>query len=197
MDVIKLIFQVILFTFPVSIFCQNDRESRQPRNKIIESIGVREAFRIGEIGVGSGYLTFHLAKKVGAKGMVFANEINPVYLKKMDSIIVKDKIENIITVLGSIQDPMFPEGNLDMIVMLLVLHHLDEPEIFMGNVKKYLKDKGELVVIERNDKQSGTEAALFLSESQILEILTKAGFKLERKESFLPMDTIYILTVKS
>ena len=196
MKKIRLIFLIILLGITSKSFGQEDRESLQPRDKIIEAIGVTKGLIIGEIGAGKGYLTFHLANKVGFKGKVFANEINSADLEMVKSRINKDKVKNIETVLGTVHDPMFPESDLDMVVMLLVLHHLAEPDNFMANVRKYLKKDGKLVIIERNTDQDRTDHHSFMSQKQIFEVMDKTDFKLERTLTFLSKDTIYIFKVK-
>ena len=53
-----------------------DRETWQPPEQIMDAVGVRAGMRIGEAGAGEGYLTFHLARRVGGLGVVYANEIS-------------------------------------------------------------------------------------------------------------------------
>jgi len=73
---LKLIFTVscVIFTAPASCFGQADWESWQPPEQIMDSIGVKPGMRIGEAGAGQGYFTFPLARRVGPKGIVFAND---------------------------------------------------------------------------------------------------------------------------
>lgn len=194
---LRLVYFLLLFITPFLVFGQQDREKIQPRNKIIKALGVKKGQIIGEIGVGSGYLTFHLAKKVGEGGKVYANEISRSLLETVKSEIKKKGIDNIETVLGGIEDPLFPEKNLDMIVMVLVLHHLDKPTEFMGNVKKYLNKDGILAIIERDSNIDRAHPPSFMSIRQVLGVLEESGFVLIKKETFLPKDTIYLLKVKS
>lgn len=177
-----------------SAFSQEDREVTQPRDKIIASLGIGKGMKIGEVGVGSGYLTFHLAKQVGNSGEVFANEINTYSLQNVSDRIERENIKNIKTVVGTEYDPKFPEKGLDKIVMLMVLHHLDKPVDFMKNLSKYLKKGGELIVIERNSSHDREHEHHFMSEQQIIGTLQKSGYTLVRKATFLPKDTIYFLT---
>jgi len=186
----------MLHIFATSLLCQEDRESWQPPGKIMESIGVKAGMEIGEVGVGQGYLTFHLADRVGESGKIYANEINTQSLKIIEVRIKNDKIKNIETVLGKVQDPMFPKKNLDMIVMVYVLHCLDKPIEFIGNLEKYLSEDGRLVIIERNTNKERAHPPAFMTNKQILESISEDDFELERVETFLPKDTIYIFRKK-
>jgi len=48
----------------------------QPPKAIMDLIGVRPGLVIGEVGAGRGRVTVHLADRVGAKGRIYANDIN-------------------------------------------------------------------------------------------------------------------------
>ena len=191
-----LIILGILHIFSTSLFCQGDRESWQPPDKIMDSIGVKEGMEIGEVGVGQGYLTFHLADRVGDTGKIYANEIDAQSLKIIETRIISDNIQNIETVLGEVQDPLFPKKDLDMIVMVYVLHCLDKPTEFMGNLEKYLSENGRLVIIERNTLKERAHPPAFMTNKQILASISEDDFELERKVTFLPKDTIYIFRIK-
>lgn len=192
----RLLVFLALMIVSCQVAGQEDREKIQPRNKIIKAIGVEKGQTIGEIGVGSGYLTFHLAKKVGKDGKIYANEISRTHLATVKAKTERERIKNIETVLGNVEDPLFPEKNLDMIVMMLVLHHLDKPVEFMENVKKYLKKDGVLIVIERDSSIDRAHPPSFMSVKQVLEVLKETGFVLVKKDTFLSKDTIYFLKVK-
>lgn len=173
-------------------FGQVDRETMQPPEKILDSIGVRPGMRIGEAGAGRGYFTFPLARRVGSGGIVFANDISASGLDVIRKRVVGEDLKNIRIVMGEVEDPLFPEKNLDMVVMVLVLHELERPEPFLKNLQKYLKQEGLLVIIERNTSVERTHTNSFMAKSQILETVGKAGYKLDKIETFLPQDNIYI-----
>ena len=79
-----------------------------------------------------------------------------------------------------------------MIVMVYVLHMLDRPLEFMENVKKYMTAETPLVIIERNTHRERAHPPSFMTNREILETLQETGYILERTETFLPKDTIYI-----
>ena len=51
------------------------RDFKDNPDYIMEIIGVKPGMIIGEAGAGGGYFTFHLSRKVGKKGFIFANDI--------------------------------------------------------------------------------------------------------------------------
>ena len=193
---IFIVFSLLLFLHSYVVLGQNDRETWQPPGQIMDSIGVKPGMIIGEAGAGQGYFTFYLARRVGEKGKVYANDISITSLNDIQSRSKIENITNIITVLGETEDPLFPQKNLDMIVMLYVLHMLEKPVEFLKNLKKYMKPGTQLVIIERNTLTERAHYPGFMTKKQILDTIEKSDYKLERILTFLPRDVIYIYKIK-
>ena len=173
-----------------------DRETWQPPDQIMDAVGVRAGMRIGEAGAGEGYLTFHLARRVGDRGLVYANEISEADLETIRNRAQREGVENIATVLGEIEDPLFPEKDLDMVIMVYVLHHLDRPIEFLQNLEGYLKPDAPVVIIEKNHDTERSHPPQFMTGRQVLETIEESGYELEKTETFLPRDTIYVYRVR-
>ena len=62
-------------------------------------------------------------------------------LDKLKSRAERERVRNIETVVGKLKDPLFPVKDLDMIIMVYVLHHLDEPVDFVKDIKPFLETK--------------------------------------------------------
>jgi len=162
----------------------------------MDAVGVRAGMRIGEAGAGEGYLTFHLARRVGDRGVVYANEISEGDLETIRNRARREDVDNIVTVLGEIEDPLFPERDLDMVIMVYVLHHLDRPIEFLQNLEGYLKPDAPVVIIEKNHNTERSHPPQFMTGRQVLEAIEESGYELEKTETFLPRDTIYIYRVR-
>jgi ubiquinone/menaquinone biosynthesis C-methylase UbiE len=182
----------LILTTSAPSFGQVDRETWQPPEKIMDSIGVKPGMRIGEAGAGHGYFTFPLARRVGSGGMVFANDISVDGLDAIKERALREGLKNIKIVVGEVEDPLFPEKNLDMVVMVYVLHEVERPIPFLKNLRAYLKPGGLLVIIENTNTVQRGHFPSFLTKNQILELVDKSGYKLDRVETFLTRDNICI-----
>ena len=187
---------VVVFS-PNSTQSQTAREEWQPPEEIMDAIGVKPGMVIGEPGAGSGYMTLYLARRVGKEGKIYANDISRSALDELESRAAEEGVKNIEIVLGEVKDPVFPVKELDMVIMVYVLHMLDKPVEFMKNVRKYMTPETPLVIIERNTHKDRGHPPSFMSIRQILDTLQKSDYVLERTETSLPMDTTYILKQKS
>jgi len=184
---------ICLAVFVGSIFASRD-DWQQPE-KVMDVIGVRPGMVIGEPGAGRGYFTFKLSKRVGNKGLIYANDISDNVLDDIRDRCEQDGITNIKTILGELEDPLFPKRRMDMIIMVYVFHDLEKPVEFLRNLKPSMKLGAKLVLLEREPEKSDKpyDKSHFYSQEKILRLVKEAGYKLVKIETFLPRDTIYIL----
>ena len=186
------IFFGILMLHPFTIWGQNYRETWQPPSQIMDSVGINPGMLVGEVGAGRGHFTFHLAQRVGESGKVYANDISRTALDALNSRAEGENTNNITTVLGKSDDPLFPEKGLDIIIMVYALHHVDTPVEMLKNLKKYMKPEARLVIIEKNTDKDRDAYPHFMSQKQVMETAHSSNFKQERIDTFLPRDIIYI-----
>jgi hypothetical protein len=69
---------------------------------------------------------------------------------------------------------------------------LERPVPFLKNLRSYLKPGGLLVIIERNTSVERSHSPSFMTNRQILETVSKTDYKLDRTDTFLPRDNIYL-----
>ncbi|MHC1705408.1 MAG: class I SAM-dependent methyltransferase [Tenuifilaceae bacterium] len=126
------------------------RDRIEKPDEIIEYIGIKPGMKIGEAGAGRGYFTFHLSKKVEKEGIIYANDISERDLLGLAFYAKEFGIDsNIVTILGKVDDPLFPVNDLDMIVIYKSFHDFEKKTEWLINAKKYLKQSGRLVIIDR------------------------------------------------
>jgi len=138
----------------------------QPPEQVMDSLGVKPGMVIAEVGAGRGRYAVLMAKRVGAAGKIYANDIDKKALDYLEYRCKRDSIANVVTVLGKVTDPQLPKNKMDMVYMINTYHHLDKP-IEFSTAKDVLLDQAK-----------------------------QAGFELERIMKFLKRDNIYVLQVK-
>jgi SAM-dependent methyltransferase len=179
------------------IYGERSTNERQPPEKVMDAVGVRPGMFIGEVGAGRGRYTVHLARRVGESGKIFANDINSRSLDYLRERCRRDGLGNVETILGEIDDPLFPDNSLDMVIMVLAYHHLADPTALFRNLVPSLKPGATVVVLDpdpvKDHDRGGREST---SEDEIREETEPAGFELVRTETFLERDNLFILRVK-
>ena len=158
----------------------------------MDVVNIKPGMVIGEAGAGEGYFTFYLSKRVGSNGKIYANDIKKNVLEKIRQKCNRENIQNITTITGEVDDPLFPEGELDMVIMMRVFHEIENPVKWMKNALPSLKPDATLVIIDLEPKKTGYGWSHFKTEEQIIASMEETNFELVRIERFLARDNIYI-----
>jgi SAM-dependent methyltransferase len=59
------------------------RDRWETTRRVLEALHAQPGERVGDLGAGGGYFTFQVARRVGASGQVFAQDINPTLMRKV------------------------------------------------------------------------------------------------------------------
>lgn len=168
-----------------------ERSSRPEEEKTmlaIQELPIDSTGTVADIGAGSGYYSFKIAKKV-PKGKVYAVEIQDEAVRYLKDRAYKEGLENIAVVKGNPQSPSLPASSLDLAIMVDVYHELLYPYEYLQELKKCLKPNGKLVLLEykAEDPSVAIKPLHKMSVQQVEKELTTAGFKLVRNGQFLPL----------
>jgi ubiquinone/menaquinone biosynthesis C-methylase UbiE len=147
---------------------------------------------VGEVGAGEGYFTFKLAARVGKDGKIYANDIDQSSLRHIVERSRREGIGQITTIVGEVEDPLFPAGAMDLVIMVYVLHDLAKPVELLRNIQPALKPGAPLAILEMDPEKTGDRSGHFYRREKLLEIVEEAGFELVRVETFLSRDNVYI-----
>lgn len=173
---------------------ENFNEARlnhlQPPDQVMDAIGIVPGMVVAEIGAGRGRYVVQLAVRVGEDGKVYAEDIDTTALGYLKKRCERWGLKNVETILGDVTDPKLPEGELDLIFIISSYHHFADPVTLLRNARPALKTNGKLAIAEwlpsdDNPKESTTPEQM---ESQ----MNAAGYRLERIETFLEKNNMYI-----
>jgi len=168
----------------------------QPPEKIMDAIGLKPGMVIGEVGAGFGRFTVWLARRVGNNGVVYANDIDKSALEFLERRSKQGGLDNIKIVLGQTHDPCFPPRSLDMVFMINVYNAFEDPARFLRNIAPALKPGGTLAIVLDDPAKSGGESARSATREEFLASVDKAGYKVEKEETFLQRDGLFVLRLK-
>jgi ubiquinone/menaquinone biosynthesis C-methylase UbiE len=125
-----------------------EREKEEHCSKLLPALEIKAGDRVADIGAGSGFYTFRISEMVGAKGRVFAVDIQPEMIKIIRGRMRNWKLKNIQPVQGTIADPKLKANDIDLILMVDVYHEFSHPYEMTTAMVKALKPKGRLVFVE-------------------------------------------------
>jgi len=166
--------------------------SLQTPEIVIPAIELKEGMVVGEIGAGRGRYTVMLAKHVGEKGHIYANDIDDGSLDYLKLRCERDKIHNITIIRGEERDPLLPENKLDMIFIVNSYHHFSHPVDVLKNAYPALKTSGSLVIIDGVPGKYGSASSHTTPKEELISQAKEAGFSFVRVAAELERDNIYI-----
>ncbi len=173
---------------------QDSRDRSHQPEKVMASVGVKAGMVVGEVGAGSGYFTFHLARRVGANGKVYANDISKRALNSLERRQEREGITQIETVMGEMDDPLLPKG-LDMVFIVNAFHDIVHQVALLNNLSPSLKPGAAVVIIDRDPGKINNFSGHVLTQEELLGKIKESVFQLDRIETFLPQHNIYIIRI--
>jgi ubiquinone/menaquinone biosynthesis C-methylase UbiE len=146
--------------------------------RAMDAIGVKAGMVVGEAGAGDGYFTIPMARRVGATGAVLANDISRRALDSLERRRTTERLANIQTVVGAVDDPLFPRRDLQLVVVVHAFHDFSNPVEWLVNLKKYLRPGATVAIIDRDPAQ-GAESH-FWPKDRIVGYARDAGYVLAK-----------------
>ncbi len=125
-----------------------DRDGEEQPELVIKAMGLTGGEVVADLGAGSGYFTFRLARAVGKTGKVLAVDIQDEMLEMIRNRAAAMGITNVEAIKDTATDPRLPLAAIDLVLMVDVYHELDYPYEVMTKVYEALKPGGRVVFVE-------------------------------------------------
>jgi ubiquinone/menaquinone biosynthesis C-methylase UbiE len=164
------------------------RDAYQKPHEVVHALGLKPGDIIADIGAGSGYFTFHLARHVGDKGKVYAVDVSPEMILHVNRRIREFKMNNVVSVLADSDDPLLPDQSVNRFFICDVWHHIENQTKYLTLMKKMLKPGGEVVIIDFHKKEFpvGPPMNMKIAREDVIKRLESNGYRLTKEHTFLP-----------
>ena len=176
-----------------------DRQTdvRRKPELMLAFTGVREGMRVLDMGAGAGYSTELLARAVGPRGKVYAQESpagSPRARERFEERARSPAMRNVVRVPRDYDDPVPPDARqLDLVTFFFAYHDTAFMPVDRAKMNRALFDAlkpgGVLVVTDHSAQPgAGTGVAKTLhriEESTLRREIEAAGFKLVEEGNFL------------
>ena len=175
---------------------RREREDEENPDLAMRLIRVQRGSTVADIGAGSGYFTTRLARAVGSGGKVYAVDIQQGMLDLLQKTLARDRLTNVIPVLGAVDNPRLPAEALDLVLMVVVYHEFSAPQTMLQHMKRALKPGGRLVLLEyrAEDPDVPILPDHKMTKAQVRTEIEHEGFRQQRVFDDLPRQHLFIFT---
>jgi len=136
----------------------------------VNEVGIQPGFQVLDYGCGPGSYIQPLADLVGRSGNIYALDIHPLALQKVQNIASKRNLTNVQTILSNCKTGL-PDKSIDVVLLYDTFHDLSDPNGVLEELHRVLKPSGILSFSDHH-----------MNEHEIVSEVTKSGlFKLLRK----------------
>lgn len=125
---------------------ERGREERPDR--VLGALDLRPGLHVADIGAGTGYYARRIAERIGREGVVYAVDIQPEMLKRLERETRRRGTANVKPVLATRTDLRLPPASIDLAVMVDVYHELEFPYEILEQIVTALKPSGRVVFVE-------------------------------------------------
>ena len=173
-----------------------EREEEEAPDDAIAVLNLKRGEIVADIGAGSGFMSEKMSKKVGPAGKVYAEDIQPQMIALVQQRMAKEKLTNVVPLLGLADDPKLPASTFDLELLVDVYHEFQKPVAMVDHLRDALKPGGRMVLLEyrQEDPSIPIQPAHKMSVATAKLEIEAQGFKLTTVNEILPRQHILIFT---
>ena len=127
---------------------EDARDRLGEAQQVMQLAGVRTGMWVADVGAGEGYYTVRLARVVGARGRVLAEDILSQVTDQLSDRVQRQRLDNVAVRLGTPDDPELPAHTFDRIFLVHMYHEVASPYAFLWHMREGLKPDGLVIVVD-------------------------------------------------
>jgi FkbM family methyltransferase len=162
---------------------------------VVENMNLAPEHVVADIGAGSGYFSFRIAKKV-PNGKVLAVDIQPEMLAIIEDTKKAEGVDNIEGVLGQIDDPNLPANSIDAAIMVDAYHEFSHPFEMINGIYNALRPGGRIFLLEYRGEDASVPIRPLhkMTEEQVVKEMGVFGLEWTDTLDFLPWQHMMVFT---
>jgi ubiquinone/menaquinone biosynthesis C-methylase UbiE len=133
-----------------SFSTEDARDRLGEAEEVMTLAGVKPGMSVADVGAGEGYYTVRLARIVGPKGRVLAEDIVTETHATLSDRVQRENLDNVAVKLGTPDNPMLPHASFDRVFMVHMYHEVESPYAFLWHLRDGVKPGGFVIVVDSN-----------------------------------------------
>ena len=175
-------------------FYRPERSESEKPEELLDLLGIKEGDVVADIGAGAGFFSLLAAERVGRTGKVLAVDVQPEMIDGLKMMMEKFGHENIVPILGDVDDPKLPVNSVDHVLIVISYHEFSHPVEMMSHIRKAMKRDGQLLIVEYKAEtlNSRVEPLHKMSEAEIMREISALGFTRDRVIDIIPSQHVFV-----
>lgn len=176
---------------------RSGREEEERTDLLVKAMELEPTDVVADIGAGSGYFSFRMSPLV-PRGKVLAVDIQPEMLEMIEGKMKEAGVENIRTILGTIEDPKLPNNSVDWVLLVDAYHEFSHPYEMMAQIVESLSPTGKVALVEyrAEDPSVRIKPKHKMTEAQAVKEMQAVGLELVENKDILPQQHLMIFQRK-
>ena len=172
---------------------RESRERDEAPDLLVEKLPLEPDDVVADIGAGTGYFTFRISPLV-PDGQVLAVDIQQEMLDIISERMGARRVDNVIPVLGTIDDTRLPADAVDLVLMVDAYHEFSHPQEMLASIVRALRPGGRVVLVEyrAEDPTVPIKPLHKMTEEQARAEMGAAGLSWIETLDFLPRQHVMI-----
>jgi SAM-dependent methyltransferase len=148
---------------------RSERAQEERPDLLLNALELEPGMKVADIGAGTGYYAWRIAQRVVPAGTVYAVDVQPEMISRLEQQMSRRGATNVKAVLGTSTDPRLPAAVLDLAVMVDVYHEFESPYEMLAAIVRALKPGGRLAFVEyrANDPAVPIKPLHTMTEDQV------------------------------
>ena len=173
---------------------RSGRRQEEGTDLLIRELKLKPTDVVADIGAGTGFFSFQLAKKV-PRGQVLAVDIQPEMIAALQANKRRFNAPNVRPILGTTTNPALPTDSVDVVLIVDAYHEFDHPREMGQAIRRALRPgTGRLALVEyrAEDPQVPIKLLHKMSEAQIKREAAAHALVWDRTVSSLPWQHLVV-----
>ncbi len=175
-------------------FYRPERVESEKPEQLLDLLGITEGDVVADIGAGVGFFSLRAAERVGPTGKVLAVDVQQEMIDGLEMMIERFGHENIVPILGNVDDPKLPADSVDHVLIVISYHEWSHPVEMMRHIRKAMTRDGQMLIVEYKAEtlNSRVDPLHTMSEAEIMKDIPALGFRRDRVIDIIPSQHVFV-----
>lgn len=173
---------------------RSEREREERTDLLVPVLELKAGMTVADVGAGTGYFTWRMARAVAPGGKVFASDVQPEMIALLKRAMGERGVANVVPVQAGVKDAGLEPASLELALLVDVYHELEYPFEVMSGVVRALKPGARLVLVEYRAEDPGVpiKALHKMSVAQVRREMALHALQWEKSIDVLPWQHVLV-----